>query len=187
MDYGFYKSETITTLQSYLYKNASSTMAACTTVQCLRAVPVSEIMSAQSNLLGQANSLAPVTAGGSPLRPFHDGQLLQFTLTGNSFPTGAALKPLLVMNVKDEAAPTVGNIYPNAIPDVYVDPTIQGFYDTTRGNALVQSGNYAANTYAAQAGVAPGDAARAALTQLCSLFLCHTLRNRADIYSDSYR
>lgn len=166
MDYGFYKPETVAGLQNYLYTNTSGPLAACTTLQCQKTVSVSDILSAQSNLWSGAPSVYPVTAGGSILRPYHDGQLLQYTLTGNSFPPAANLKPVLVLTVKDEAGPTIGNFYPNAIPAYYVDPTIAGFYDTDRSNKLIASENYDANVYTAQAGVAAGDEARAALTQL---------------------
>ncbi|QRW02175.1 Carboxylesterase family [Ceratobasidium sp. AG-Ba] len=165
MDYGFYKPATITAFQSYLFKNASTALAACSDIGCLRNVPTPEIMNAQNNLLNDAASLDPAAAGGSPIRPFHDGQLLQYTLTGTSFP--AAQKNILVFTVKDEAASTIGRAYQTSIPATYVDPVIQGYYQgTPRAEKIVQSGNYDPDTYSSQAGVAPDDEARAALTQL---------------------
>ncbi|KAG8681718.1 hypothetical protein FRC09_017298, partial [Ceratobasidium sp. 395] len=168
MDYGFYKPATISTLQSFLYKNASTALAACSAsdIACYRAVPVSEIINAQGNLLGTAPSLDPVTAGGSPIRPVHDGQLIQYTLTGNSFPP-TGLKNVMVMTVKDEAAPTIGGFYGQPVGPEAVDPTIIGYYNSDpRGTEIVSSGNYDPNAYAAQAGVPSGDAARATLTQM---------------------
>ncbi|KAG9091813.1 hypothetical protein FRC06_000364 [Ceratobasidium sp. 370] len=164
MDYGFYKPATISTFQSYLFKNASTALAGCSDIACLRAVPTSEILSAQSNLVSAAPSLDPASAGGSPMRPMRDGQLIQYSLTGGSFP--APQKNVMVMTVKDEAASTIGNMMNQPIPPAYVNPTIEGYYGSPRGTAIVSSDNYDPNTYVAQAGVAPDDQGRAALTQL---------------------
>lgn len=165
MDYGFFNPETATTLQSYFYKNTDATIAACSTLTCLQAISVASIISAQNNLYGAAGNWTGVTNGGSPLRPYHDGQLLQYTLTGDSFPSGSALKPLLVMTVKDEAAMSIGKTFSNAVPDYYVNLTIKEYYPNPRAATIVASNNYAASTYASQDGVDTGDAARAALTQ----------------------
>lgn len=167
MDYGFYKPETVTALQNYLYTNTSGALAACSTTACRKSVSVSDIISAQLELWGAAPGLYPVTSGGSILRPYHDGQLIQHTLTGNSFP--ADLKPVLVMTVKDEAGPTIGNYYSDPIPSYMVDGTISAFYSADVSSKIISSDNYDPNTYTAQAGVASGDEARAALTQLCML------------------
>ncbi|KAG8745605.1 hypothetical protein FRC10_007496 [Ceratobasidium sp. 414] len=164
MDYGFYKPTTISTFQSYLFNNASTALAGCSNIACLRAVPLSEIINAQNNLLGVAPGLDPASAGGSPIRPMHDGQLIQYTLTDGSFPP--QMKNVMVMTVKDEAAAVIGTMMSTQIPPAAVDPTIEGFYGTPRGTTIVESDNYNANTYAAQAGVAPGDQGRAALTEL---------------------
>ncbi|KAF8605434.1 alpha/beta-hydrolase [Ceratobasidium sp. AG-I] len=168
MDYGFYKPQTISDFQTYFYKNTVASIAACSTLACLQAVPVADILNGQQQLRDNAMNwgFGGVAFGGSPLRPYHDGQLIQYTLTGNSFPSGSALKPLLVMTVKDEAAVSVGYSFPT--PDSATNDTVNmviGAYYPTEASVLVSSDNYNTKSYVPQDGVATGDEARTAITQ----------------------
>ncbi|KAG8712136.1 hypothetical protein FRC11_000948 [Ceratobasidium sp. 423] len=166
MDYGFYKPETITALQTQLYTNTSGSLAACSSLNCQMGVSVADIISAQQEMRNKVGAMYPVTNGGTPMRPFHDGQLLQHTLTGNSFPATADLKPVLVLTVKDEAGSSIGQNLPAGFPTAYFDSTVSQFYDTDRTSKIVSSDNYNPDSYGAQAGYPDDDKTRTALSQL---------------------
>jgi hypothetical protein len=166
MDYGFYKPDTITNLQTQLYTNTQGPLAACSDSACQMAVSVPDIISAQEQMRNDVQGMYPVTASGSPIRPVHDGQLLQFTMTGNSFPS--VTKPVLVMTVKDEAGNSIGTNLPPGFPDRYFNSTVSQFYGASRGLTIVVSENYNPDSYGAQAGYSnDDDKTRNAITQLC--------------------
>ncbi|CEL63797.1 Carboxylesterase 1D OS=Mus musculus GN=Ces1d PE=1 SV=1 [Rhizoctonia solani AG-1 IB] len=165
MDYGFYKPDTITNLQTQLYTNTQGPFAACSDSACQMAVSVPDIISAQEQMRNDVQGMYPVTASGSPIRPVHDGQLLQFTMTGNSFPS--VTKPVLVMTVKDEAGNSIGTNLPPGFPDRYFNSTVSQFYGASRGLTIVVSENYNPDSYGAQAGYSnDDDKTRNAITQL---------------------
>ncbi|KAJ1309162.1 hypothetical protein OPQ81_004833 [Rhizoctonia solani] len=165
MDYGFYKPETVTALQTQLYTNTSGPLAACSDLNCQKSVSLPDLISAQEEMRNKVQSMYPVTKSGSPIRPFHDGQLLQYTLTGDSFPPAANMKPVLVMTVKDEAAFTMGSL-PLDAPAYYLDLVVSEYYGQDRTSKIVSSNNYDPDSYGAQAGYPDDDKTRTALTQL---------------------
>ncbi|KAL5636494.1 hypothetical protein ACGC1H_000451 [Rhizoctonia solani] len=165
MDYGFYKPETVTALQTQLYTNTSGPLAACSNLPCQQSVAVSDIIAAQQEMRGKVPSMYPVTNSGSPIRPFHDGQLLQYTLTGNSFPPTANLKPVLVLTVKNEAGSAVGGLdadLPSSMLNYFVSVT----YSDDRSSKIIDSDNYDPDSYGAQAGYSDTDKTRTAIAQL---------------------
>ncbi|CAE6451204.1 unnamed protein product [Rhizoctonia solani] len=166
MDYGFYKPETVTALQTQVYTNTSGALAACSSSSCQMSVSAAAIISAQEDMRSKVQTMYPVTNSGSPMRPFHDGQLLQYTLTGNSFPPTTDLKPVLVMTVKDEAAFSIGQALPPDSPAFYLDYVASAYYGQDRTEKIVSSDNYDPDAYGAQAGYSDTDKTRTALTQL---------------------
>ncbi|KAH7343287.1 Alpha/Beta hydrolase protein [Rhizoctonia solani] len=166
VNYGFYKPETVTALQTQLYTNTSGPLAACADLACQQSVAVSDIISAQQDMRSKVMGMYPVTNSGSPMRPFHDGQLLQYTLTGNSFPPTNELKPMLIMTVKEEAAAIVGWNLPAGYPDSYFAGTVSVLYDDDRTSKIVSSGDYNPDSYGVQAGYPDDDKTRTAIAQL---------------------
>ncbi|CAE6527925.1 unnamed protein product [Rhizoctonia solani] len=166
MDYGFYKPETVAALQTQLYTNTSGALAACNNnLSCQQGVSVADIISAQQEMRGKVGSMYPVTNSGSPIRPFHDGQLLQYTLTGNSFPPAAQLKPVLVLTVKNEAGSAVGGL-DSDLPTFMFDVVVDSSYSDGRNSEIIASDNYNPDSYGAQAGYPDADKTRTAITQL---------------------
>ncbi|ELU45421.1 crystal protein [Rhizoctonia solani AG-1 IA] len=167
MDYGFYKPQTITDLQTQLYTNTSGPLAACNDSACQMGISLPDIISAQEEMRNKVQNMYPVTLSGSPIRPVHDGQLLQYTMTGNSFPPAANMKPVLVMTVKDEAGNSIGTNLPAGFPASYFAIPVTTFLGTGRTSTIETSGNYDPDAYGAQAGYTnDSDNTRNAITQL---------------------
>lgn len=88
----------------------------------LRAMPITDIISAQSEFLSYAPALSPSIPLASPLRPTSsDAALLPLdfaqALATSKLPAGALSKPLLFTTTKDEFAQSIGALNPEPIDE----------------------------------------------------------------------
>jgi hypothetical protein len=78
-----------------------------TDLGCQQSTSLSEVLDAQIQVYFNAPLIDITTAGSQPIRVVHDGQFIQYTLTGSSFPS--TLKPIALTTVNMEAGPAIYN------------------------------------------------------------------------------
>ncbi|KAJ7461542.1 alpha/beta-hydrolase [Mycena latifolia] len=111
INYGFLNASTQVALQSSFNELAGC---AATNKACQASLSLDAIIDAQVTLTGEASSIDASTGTAEPLRPVRDGKLITTPLDLTA-PFPAVNKPLLLSNVKNEAGPTIYNIFPSSI------------------------------------------------------------------------
>lgn len=75
------------------------------------------------------------------MRPVHDGKLITSTLDDQSgFPTVS--KPVLITNVKDEAAPTIYGLVTSFMSDEFFQEWVEGSYGDPKATTVLDSSFY---------------------------------------------
>lgn len=123
-DYGFLSTETQTTLQNYFN---SILPCSATDTACLNNISIDDILELQDNLIDNAFGLDPSTGVGMPLRMVKDGSLITTTLDDTT-PFPHVSKPLLITNVKNEAALSIYNAAPDSLSAEGYDGAVLGTF-----------------------------------------------------------
>ncbi|EJD53143.1 alpha/beta-hydrolase [Auricularia subglabra TFB-10046 SS5] len=135
LDYGFFNTSTLTTLQNNFFPMLNCT---ATDPTCQNALALGDIMEAQMNF--NAAQFDGSTAGPIPFRPVHDGSLITSTLT-HSFPT--TRKPMLVTTANDEGAAMIFSGIPVVLPTPLFGSVLSSLIPDFRAQAVLNSGLYA--------------------------------------------
>ncbi|ODN93444.1 hypothetical protein L198_05309 [Cryptococcus wingfieldii CBS 7118] len=148
MSFGFASSDITTQIQSTFY--AMSPMSSCTTLDCLKNISASALVTAQDTLI----STVPYTITGvpfsEPLRPTYNTTALpsdpSSTLTNSpsSLTFTPASLPILLTTVKNEGGTAISSIFSTHVPlsnDTYYS-TASALIGTSRATSLVSSEYY---------------------------------------------
>ncbi|KAF8315220.1 alpha/beta-hydrolase [Clavulina sp. PMI_390] len=157
MYFNFLPTAAFRTLQSSFYSSLP-----CTNPTSTSSCSLAQILSSQADLYNNAASIAPAAGASESLRPSVDGSFITTSLTGSSF--SSTLKPLLITNVKDEAAPTIAYNFPYGTPSAYYEPALDATFGDNRTEVLIASPFYGPTALAAQTPTA--DQTRSELTLL---------------------
>ncbi|WVQ73418.1 hypothetical protein IAR50_002990 [Cryptococcus sp. DSM 104548] len=149
MSYGFASSDMTTQIQSTFY--ATSPMSSCSTLECLKSISVSELITAQDTIL----TTVPYTVTGvpfsEPLRPTYNTTTLpsdpssSLTTSPSSLTFTPASLPLLLTTVKNEGGSAISSIFSTHVPlsnDTYYS-TLSALIGSPRAESLVDSAYYA--------------------------------------------
>ncbi|KZV65427.1 alpha beta-hydrolase [Peniophora sp. CONT] len=138
MDYGFLTTDVQKELQSYFNSLLSCSS---TDTACLAKISLSDVLDASDNLVGQGPSIDESAVASQPLRPVHDGKLITSTLNDQSgFPTVS--KPVLVTNVKDEAAPTIYGLVSSFMSVEFFQQWVDASYGDPKATNVLDSSFY---------------------------------------------
>jgi carboxylesterase type B len=165
-NYGFSKPATVNRLRNAFF----GPLVNCTKTQtqCLRSLPLSDILSAQTEIIGQAATVDPATAGPVPLRPEFDGSLITSTTT-TTFPPTGFLKPLLVTDVTHEGGPFIfASGIPADLPPDAFSSILPSILPDSRAEAVIGSRfyNVSSPSFSASARASNADVVRLALANV---------------------
>lgn len=137
-DYGFLDTKSQGIIQSAF---TSSTGCSASSTSCLNKLSVDDIINYQMDLFGSAYTLAPEAGQFEPFRTVHDGTFITSTLDSTtSFPKQS--KPIMVTNVKDEAADEIYGAYTDTLPEDQFEGAVNDTFGLPRTSKIVTSTFY---------------------------------------------
>jgi len=139
MDYGFFSTDTQQTLQSYfngLFSCAASDSA------CWNRQSLDDILNGQDNLIQAAPTLDASVGIGEQIRLVKDGSLITTPLDSTA-PFPSVSKPILISNVKNEAATSIYGNVPAITAESYA-MAVDGTFGDAATAKILANPNYAA-------------------------------------------
>lgn len=138
MDYGFLNTTMQDTLQTFFNEQLPCSSADSS---CLSSLSVSDILLAQSSLMGNASSLVPAAGAAEPIRPVRDGILITSPLDSTA-PFPSQTKPILLSTVLDEAMLTIYGYYTSPITVTFYDEIVNVSFGEPRAERLLSAEEY---------------------------------------------
>ncbi|KIY42927.1 alpha/beta-hydrolase [Fistulina hepatica ATCC 64428] len=149
MNFGFLNTSTQESMQSY-YNDLVGCSSSDTS--CFDALSVSDILTAETTLYDNAESIDASAGSAEPIRPVHDGTLITSALdltVASDFP--AQTKTILLSNVKNEAGPTIYGDFTSVLPSSYFDIITEEMLGDPRATTVENSSYYTTTAIPASA------------------------------------
>jgi carboxylesterase type B len=136
-DFGFLSTSVQHKFQAYFNEQIKCSS---TDTSCINRLSLSDILSASDMLFNNGATVDP-SAQAEPMRPVHDGTLIQSTLDSTT-PFPPVSKTLILSNVLNEAGPTIYGSFTDPMSTSLYSQVVQGLLKDPRANNVLASPYY---------------------------------------------